>query len=559
MINNKDEKMGLICILTGEYSNAQIRLKANETIKIGRAADNDLILEDEKSVSRNHCAITWYADEEAFGVCDTSSNGIRREDTYDFIPKNDETLRIKPGTVISIGGVKNQFLLTLDAEKDGLYPGMVIEDRYVVERILTKQAESAVYRCLDKTLGTPVAIRAYNDDERAKMEAQSIAKLRSAKDIVNVYGVLNSGDKTYIVMELVEWNVLSDQMKKWENMDISVARKLTENIIIAVKKFHAEGVHKGVLSPDNIYISMNDGEPEVKVYIGIGAEEDGISIESDIDEIREKLYRLFLSEKQLKSIKRKRRLKTIAAVAGVGIVASVSIVLIMFFRNDNKLMSEKLEGADFSKNKIEIWVDSEQTKKDLEETIKEEFRTPDNNNTEETIEIIKDNANLDENDFHIRDMSATIISDSLKHAMDGNGKKPDMFISDDVENLSNYNPVSLKDTVYASINPEEYYHLTEKEYDSAFINGYEIPTALNSIDGEVDGYEEKYCILNNGDEKRILACERLLWTLLGYSAQVRRNMCPIQRSALEYFQDYSKFTEEKKWLDEHEEDILTDN
>ncbi len=128
MINNNEKKQGLIRIITGEYSSGEIRLKDGEKIKVGRAVDNDLILEDQKSVSRNHCAITWYADEEAFGVCDTSSSGTRREDTHEFIPKQDEELRLEPGTVISIGGVENQLLLTAvgsDGEVGaGLYPGL---------------------------------------------------------------------------------------------------------------------------------------------------------------------------------------------------------------------------------------------------------------------------------------------------------------------------------------------------------------------------------------------------------------------------------------------------
>ena len=55
-----------------------IRFGANETFKIGRRSDSDLILEY-PTVSADHCHIIWYFDGARYYACvfDTSTNGTK--------------------------------------------------------------------------------------------------------------------------------------------------------------------------------------------------------------------------------------------------------------------------------------------------------------------------------------------------------------------------------------------------------------------------------------------------------------------------------------------------
>ena len=304
MTDSEEQREGLIRVLTGEYRAAEIRLKNGETIKIGRAADNDLVLKDQKSVSHYHCTITWYAHEETFGVSDISSSGTRREDTGAFLPKDGRLLRMDPGTVLSIGGVDNQLLLLMDKTEDDsdydnwawMYPGMVINNRYVVEKMIAREKRSVTFRCRDITLDMPVSIRSFADDEVTKRDAKNLAKFRSVKGILNVYGVINTEEKSYIVMEYNGWDLLSDRMNEWENPDPVLARRITEIIMSVVNEVKNGGLTEGMINPDNVFVSDDHVRPDVKLYLSVEEDKDGISIGPDERELKDRIWRMIMGE-----------------------------------------------------------------------------------------------------------------------------------------------------------------------------------------------------------------------------------------------------------------------
>ncbi len=311
MRNDGRQLLGLIRVLTGEYRSAEISLESGESLKVGRAATNNLIFENQKGVSRNHCVITWHADDGAFGVYDTSSTGTRRWDTKELLPKNDKALRLAPETVISIGTSGIRLLLTViekypDITWNGLHPGMEIEGRYVVVRIMDQKPDSVIYRCDDKVLGMPVAIKAFRNDKEAEIEAKNMAHFRNAKDIVNIYGVIKHGETSFIVMEYIWWDLLSEKLKLWGKIGVSQAKEITECILDSVRKMHDKGVAEGVIDPGDIYINMENDKPMVKVYLSLEEKEDGVPIDLGINEIGKRLFRSLTGKKHYRTKKNRR-------------------------------------------------------------------------------------------------------------------------------------------------------------------------------------------------------------------------------------------------------------
>lgn len=96
--------------LSGMYAGAQIPLADNEYIKIGRMKDNDLVLEGQPKVSRNHCKIKWDAARKKYVLYDSSSNGTFIQQSEDCLPQHIE-IDLEPGTIIALGDQSNVFKL----------------------------------------------------------------------------------------------------------------------------------------------------------------------------------------------------------------------------------------------------------------------------------------------------------------------------------------------------------------------------------------------------------------------------------------------------------------
>ncbi|MBO5373354.1 MAG: FHA domain-containing protein [Lachnospiraceae bacterium] len=101
---------GVMVGLTGMYAGAEIPFTDGNYIKLGRAADNHLMFENERRVSRNHCSIKWDSERGKYTIYDYSSSGTYVNGSEDCIPQNLE-IDIMPGSVIAIGDAKNTFRL----------------------------------------------------------------------------------------------------------------------------------------------------------------------------------------------------------------------------------------------------------------------------------------------------------------------------------------------------------------------------------------------------------------------------------------------------------------
>ena len=101
---------GVLRGLTGVYAGAEIPITDGQYILLGREADNHLVFEGQKKVSRNHCRIKWDNARQVYIIRDYSSNGSFVNGSENCIPQNLD-LELAPYTTLSIGDENNSFYL----------------------------------------------------------------------------------------------------------------------------------------------------------------------------------------------------------------------------------------------------------------------------------------------------------------------------------------------------------------------------------------------------------------------------------------------------------------
>ena len=164
-----------------------------------------------------------------------------------------------------------------------LYPGTILNNRYVVGQVLGFGGFGITYKVWDQTLNTIMAIKEYYPGglvnripgtknvllftgNRLKEfnhglmrfldEARSMAKFSSHKDIINIFEYFEENNTAYIVMEYLEGTTLNDFLKA-NKMDPDAAIEVVGHICAALKDVHKVGIVHRDVSPDNIFLCIN--------------------------------------------------------------------------------------------------------------------------------------------------------------------------------------------------------------------------------------------------------------------------------------------------------------
>src|ERR1700682_3146803 len=143
-----------------------------------------------------------------------------------------------------------------------------------------------VYQAHDTKLGRDVAIKVLpeafaHDPERLsrfQREAKMLASLNHP-NIATIYGLEQSGDTSYLVMELVSGETLADRIKREGAVPIEEALTIARQIAEALEAAHEKGIIHRDLKPANVKVTP-EGKVKVldfglaKAFEGDGASED---------------------------------------------------------------------------------------------------------------------------------------------------------------------------------------------------------------------------------------------------------------------------------------------
>ena len=166
-----------------------------------------------------------------------------------------------------------------------LVPGTVLNQRYIIGRVLGYGGFGVTYIGFDSTMKRKVAIKEYFPTEYATRssgtvaitvfsgekeeqylngiskfsdEAKRLANLEEVSGVVRIHDVFAENNTAYIVMEYLEGETLKSRLQREEKIPVEEAVSIILPILEALKEVHASGLLHRDISPDNIFLT-NDG------------------------------------------------------------------------------------------------------------------------------------------------------------------------------------------------------------------------------------------------------------------------------------------------------------
>ena len=148
--------------------------------------------------------------------------------------------------------------------------GRVLRDRYVIEKRIGSGGKGTVFKALDKYRSSLpaelqyVAIKILHgalEDREAMVESLRrelyCAQMLSHRNIVNVFELDRDGDLDFFTMELLEGELLSNIMARFQSqaMHRPHAWAIIQQIAAGLEHAHGRGVVHGDLKPQNIVVT----------------------------------------------------------------------------------------------------------------------------------------------------------------------------------------------------------------------------------------------------------------------------------------------------------------
>lgn len=168
----------------------------------------------------------------------------------------------------------------------GLTPGMVVNNRYLIEHEIGRGGIGAVYLARDKQLvSRPVVVKVLLENSlqnswitnKFRHEIDALTRV----DHPNIIGIFDAGEmedgKPYIVMQYVEGANLRSAINV-SGMEFGRAAKLLRQIGRALGAAHEKGICHRDLKPENIMLQrLSDGDEQAKVIdFGIAKVKDSL-------------------------------------------------------------------------------------------------------------------------------------------------------------------------------------------------------------------------------------------------------------------------------------------
>ena len=163
-----------------------------------------------------------------------------------------------------------------------MVPGSILQERYIVGKVIGYGGFGVTYIGWDALLETKVAIKEYLPSEFSTRvvgqtevtifsgdkeeqfydgmkkfveEAQKLAKFHSMPGIVKIFDTFESNNTAYIIMELLEGETLAEKLKKEGTIEESEAIRMLTPVIESLAVVHKDGIIHRDIAPDNVFVT----------------------------------------------------------------------------------------------------------------------------------------------------------------------------------------------------------------------------------------------------------------------------------------------------------------
>ncbi len=153
-----------------------------------------------------------------------------------------------------------------------IVPGLIIGDKYEIERPLARGGMGSVWVARHVKLGSTVAIKVLDADiaaasgaiARFEREARAAANLDTPHVVrVHDYGV--EAGTPYLVMELLRGEDLNTRLRKRRRLSLAEAAKIVSQMGRALRRAHEAGIVHRDLKPANVFLATVEDDEVVKI------------------------------------------------------------------------------------------------------------------------------------------------------------------------------------------------------------------------------------------------------------------------------------------------------
>lgn len=165
-----------------------------------------------------------------------------------------------------------------------LAPGTVLNERYLLGKVLGQGGFGITYIAWDEKLDRPVAVKeymprayasrtqgdagvtCYNDEakrqfraglDKMRKETRVLAKFNDLESVVRVYDCIEENDTAYIIMELLRGKTAKQLLKENGALSFSGTVQIILPVLQTLQQIHRTGLIHRDISPDNIFLCDN--------------------------------------------------------------------------------------------------------------------------------------------------------------------------------------------------------------------------------------------------------------------------------------------------------------